>query len=315
MKIGVVGCGNVGFNTLMSFHKNGHDVKGYDLSKEIQEKIKRDIGVESVARDLRDLIACELVFICVPTDPVEESGEADLSIMEAVVGELSQLEGCREYNCAFVVQRSTCPPGTARLMSAKFLRTEYIVNPSFLHKHTQWKDTIEPERVAIAGSEDGVKKLKEVYDNFPGVRYVTSNYEEIELLKYVENSLDAVLISFWNEILRISDEIGIPRENFVNIIDKISERDKFSTTQRIPTGAFGMWCLPKDLSALLYSYGRNIDLNVLEAAKKTNEQIREKWGENETHGKLLWEFKGGRIRVSEAGRRKIEKQLHKGIDD
>lgn len=315
MKIGVVGCGNVGFNTLLSFYENGYEVKGYDLSNKIQDKIKRDIGVKSVARKIKELIECELIFICVPTDPVEDSGEADLSIMEAVVGELSQLEGDREYNCTVVVQRSTCPPGTARRMSTKFMRTEYVVNPSFLHKHTQWKDTIEPERVAIAGGEDGINKIKEVYQNFAGKRYITNNYEEIEFLKYIENSLDAVLISFWNEILQISDEIGIPRKNFVNIIDRISERDKFSTTQRIPTGAFGMWCLPKDLSALIYSYGRNINLNVLEATRKTNEQIREKWGENETHGKLLWEFEEGRIRVSETGRKKIIEQLLQGIDD
>ncbi|TDD25213.1 hypothetical protein E1287_37515 [Actinomadura sp. KC06] len=195
-----------------------------------------------------------------------------------------------------VVQRSTCPPGSAAVFSAALEHTPYAVNPSFLSKATQWEDSDRPPRIAYAGPSEAIEVLSEAYKTFTGVpTYISSSYEAVELLKYVENSIDAVLISLWNEYLHLSDELGLQRRFFVELANEITRRDRFATTLRVPGGSFGKWCLPKDLSALVgICEDLGITAHVLTGAHLTN-QVMKGCGENPSSTSELLAMAAGRV--------------------
>lgn len=273
MKIGVIGCGNVGYNWLKVLKLKGFEVLGYDISENVRQQIILNTGSKCLATDFSEMAICDIVFECVPTDQKNDSEECDLSIVESVVTKMASLENNLDYRCKVFVQRSTCPPGTAKKYSKFLKKTNYAVNPNFIRNNKQWEDTINPERIAIAGNKEAIELLKSVYKSFSAPLLILDNYEAIELLKYFENITDAVLISLWNEFLTISDDLNIPRYILIELIDSFVEREKFRTAIRIPGQAFGLQCLPKDLNALIYEF---IDkqLSVIQAASKTNEIMK-----------------------------------------
>jgi nucleotide sugar dehydrogenase len=305
MKVGIIGCGNVGFNTLKAFKVKGHQVLGFDISKAIQNKISAELGTECLAPNLANLISCDIVFECVPTEALNESGQCDLSILKSVVSDFSNLENSKAYNCQVFVQRSTCPPGTAREYGKFFKKTSYAVNPSFLMKKTQWEDSLNPIRIAYGGTQTAINLLNQVYEPFVSSisRFVTENVDAVELLKYIENITDAVLISLWNEFLLISNKLEMPRKDFIDVIETLVERPRFGTTVRIPGKAFGLGCLPKDLEAMIYEteqYGGSAF--VMRGAKEMNSFMEIREGANSIATPDLFDVINGKITLTDIGR-------------
>lgn len=303
MKVGIIGCGNVGFNTLKAFYKKDLTVIGYDTDKKIQQKLLNEFGKESVADGLIELISCTAVFVCVPTEPSVDSSKCDLSIFESIVKQFSLLENHKDYQCKVFVQRSTCPPKTANRYLTYFKKTNYVVNPSFLAKHTQWEDSINPVRIVYSGNQSAIQIMDAIYNNFNDTPKCSEmSHEAVELLKYVENSVDAVLISLWNEYLQISDSLNITRENFGVLIEILLQRPRFGTTFRVPGKAFGLWCLPKDIAALSYWAEENsIEVPVLNGAIKTNLIANTKYGVGSIPTTELFSVKKGVINIKEKG--------------
>lgn len=187
-----------------------------------------------------------------------------------------------------------------RKLLGEFSKTDYAVNPSFLRKKTQWEDSISPERIAIGGSSAAIALLEMIYRPFHSPFFVSESYELVELLKYFENVVDAVLISLWNEFLSIADHVGVPRREFSRLIDCMADRDKFRSVPRVPGQAFGMWCLPKDVTAIVYAFG-GLDINVIKAAITTNDSVRELYGENQNSGTEMFVFQEGRLKLTNLG--------------
>jgi len=93
--------------------------------------------------------------------------------------------------------------------------------------------------------------MAQVYAGFSAPRYESESRASVELLKYVENSLDSVLLSFWNEVLFYAMKVGLDSSDFAKMLSVFPDRPKFASTVRAPGKAFGMWCLPKDLTAIV----------------------------------------------------------------
>lgn len=305
MKIAVIGCGNVGFAHLVWMKKRGFDVLGYDINPKVQKRIGQTIGETCVAHELKNLVSCDSVHICVPTEP-SANGSADMSIYENVIyGLVSVLDNFRPIS---VIQRSTCPPGSADRYAKCFGdNISYGVNPSFLRKSSIIQDTEHPERVAIGGHGLSVLHMEEIYQDVNAPRYVTKNRTSVELLKYVENTLDAMLISYWNEILEYSVSLGLKTEEVIYLLEKIGDREKFQTVSRVPGKAFGLWCLPKDLRALIIEMKeKEVFPNLMEGILNTNVSFEEQTSIGLTPAQELWEMSGGHVRVLEEGKQQID---------
>lgn len=308
MKVAVVGCGNVGFAHLTWMKKRGYDVLGYDINPKVQIQIAETIGKSCVAYELKTLASCDSVHICVPTEPTAD-GSADMSIYESVInGLISVFDNHRQIS---VIQRSTCPPGSADRYAKYFGdNISYGVNPSFLRKSSIMQDTEHPERVAIGGQGLSLLHMEEIYRDVKAPRYVTENRTSVELLKYVENTLDAMLISYWNEILEYAVSLGLESNEVIYLLEKIGDREKFQSVSRVPGKAFGLWCLPKDLRALIIDMKKKeVYPSLMEGILNTNISFEKQVGIGLTPAQALWEMSDGNVRVLEEGKHQITEYM------
>lgn len=308
MKVAVVGCGNVGFAHLIWMKKRGYNVLGYDINPKVQRQIAETIGKSCVAYELKTLASCDSVHICVPTEPTVD-GSADMSIYESVInGLISVFDNHRQIS---VIQRSTCPPGSADKYAKYFGdNISYGVNPSFLRKSSIMQDTEHPERVAIGGQGLSVLHMEEIYRDVKAPRYVTENRTSVELLKYVENTLDAMLISYWNEILEYAVSLGLESNEVIYLLEKIGDREKFQSVSRVPGKAFGLWCLPKDLRALIIDMKKKeVYPSLMEGILNTNISFEKQVGIGLTPAQALWEMSDGNVRVLEEGKHQITEYM------
>lgn len=310
MKIVVVGCGKVGFSHLTWLKAQGHRVIGVDSDNSVCQRIQSDLGENCGMSQIVDLPHdVDAIHICVPTEPSID-GSCDLSIFEKVINDISN----RDWNkYPIVVQRSTCPVGTADRLARIIPDFPYAVNPSFLRKASIDEDNRHPERIAIGGEGEAAQHLLDIYSNSDAPKFITNNRSSVELLKYVENALDSILISFWNEILIYSKRLGIMADDFIRLLENVQDRPKFRTVSRVPGRAYGMWCLPKDIQALIQEMTRlGCPVGVLSGTSNTNSAAAEIFGEGNIPAKMLYTMKDCRLSVLEEGVKQIAAYLENG---
>ena len=120
--------------------------------------------------------------------------------------------------------------------------------------------------------------------------YIHTDTVTAEYIKYMNNTFFATKVSIMNEYYRLSQVLGVDWE---------TARYGFAADGRIgdshlhvpgPDGklGFGGVCFPKDINALI-SLGQtlNCPMNVLEAAWKTNLEVRPEQEWKELKGKAV----------------------------
>ncbi|HYN50233.1 MAG TPA: UDP-glucose 6-dehydrogenase, partial [Thermoleophilaceae bacterium] len=157
--IGVIGVGWVGLVTAACFAELGHEVFARDIVADKIEALSRgnvpihEPGLpELVAQnserlhfttDMTEVLEhARLLFVCVDTPPTY-SGDADLSRVEAVLGELG------DSTQHALVMKSTVPVGTGRSIQRRRPGTGYVSNPEFLQEGSAVKDFMKPDRVVL----------------------------------------------------------------------------------------------------------------------------------------------------------------------
>jgi len=69
--------------------------------------------LECAKVQIRDICACDIIFISVPT-PMNNNGSCYLKILESIITDISNLT---DLNDTLVVIRSTVPPGTSEKLN------------------------------------------------------------------------------------------------------------------------------------------------------------------------------------------------------
>src|ERR1700744_5693740 len=184
IKIAVVGSGYVGLVAAVCFAEMGHDVICVDNDERkvaalqggdtlihenyLPELLERYRNTK--VRFMTDLAEatreCEAIFIAVGT-PQSETGDADLSYVEAVACEIARsLDGYR-----VVVEKSTVPVYTNEWVTRSMERNgvarhlfDVVSNPEFLREGTAVVDFLHPDRIVIgADSDRAAEALKAIY--------------------------------------------------------------------------------------------------------------------------------------------------------
>ncbi len=257
--IGVIGVGWVGLVTATCFAELGHRVVARDIVAEkiaalqrgettihepgLDELLARNAERITFTTDMEDLLgAARLLFVCVDTPPTH-SGDADLSRVRSVVGELR--DGAEHV----LVMKSTVPAGTGTAIKRDLGEVSYVSCPEFLKEGSAVQDFLNPDRVVIGadpGDEEAGDLVEKLYAPLDGAR-VRTDVTSAEMIKLASNAFLAAKISFVNEIANVCEEVGADVRDVahgVGLDDRIGP--KF-----LQAGlGWGGSCFSKDVSAL-----------------------------------------------------------------
>ena len=172
---------------------------------------------------------CDLIFLTVGT-PKSKSGYIDLSMIKNASKNIG-ISLRHSSKKPIIVVKSTVIPGTTtnviRPLIEKSSRKkagkgfEIITNPEFLREGNVIDDTLKPHLVVIGGSnKNSVNRLKKFYRKLydSKIKFMTTNSQTAEMIKYANNSFLATKISFINQISSLCQ--SIPGTN----IDEVARR-------------------------------------------------------------------------------------------
>ena len=233
--IGVVGGGMVGRATARCFMEWGL-VKVYDSDP------------DRSTHKAEDVLACDLVFLCLPT-PQEPMGyRADTSAIESFLSPLAGSE-------ANLVLKSTVPVGTTRRLREEYRLPNLVHSPEFLTARCSLVDAQTPARNIVGGEYgDCSKTLTNLLSKrFPGVPVIQMTSDESELVKLVVNGFFSVKVAYFNEVRTLADQLGMSWDRVMRGVLSDGRIAHSHTQVPGPDGqrGFGGACLPKDLGNLI----------------------------------------------------------------
>lgn len=286
MNVSVIGIGYVGLVTGVSLAQFGHKVICVGRNKDKVRNMNQGLPpfyepnltllLKSVLKKKRfqattdlekSLLKSDITIIAVGTPTV--AGRIDLSQIKEVAKQVgTALKDKKSYH--LVAIRSTVVPNTTEKVVKPILEKyskkragEFglCMNPEFLREGNAVEDALNPDRIVI-GQYDikSGKTFALLYKNVKTTLLFT-NLQTAEMTKYAANALLATLISFSNEIARISEKV-----KDVDVLDvwRGVHLDKRLTPihgkRRIKPGilsyilsgcGYGGSCFPKDTKALI----------------------------------------------------------------
>ena len=291
MNICVVGTGYVGLVTGAVFADLGNDVVCVDNDRAKIDALKAgrmpiyETGLEEmVARNVEDrrlsfttdlgagIRHGDVIFIAVGT-PSKDSGETDLSHVEAVAAEIGR---CMD-RYKVVVNKSTVPVGTGELVrevigrhQPRPVEFDVVSNPEFLREGSAIEDTLRPDRIVIgAPTQQVAMTLVELYAPIERPMIIT-DLPSAEVIKYASNAFLAAKISFINAIANICEAAGAD----VTHVMKGMGLDPRIGGAFLQAGlGYGGSCFPKDVDSLIHTAGRlGYDFKLLRSIVEINRE-------------------------------------------
>jgi UDPglucose 6-dehydrogenase len=291
MNICVVGTGYVGLVTGAVFADLGNDVICVDKVRAKIDSLKAgrmpiyEPGLEEmVARNVEDgrlsfttdLVAAvgqsDVIFIAVGTPP-RETGETDLSHVEAVAAEIGRVMD--RYKV--IVNKSTVPVGTGELVREVIaqhqthpVEFDVVSNPEFLREGSAIEDTLRPDRIVIgAPNQHAAMRLVELYAPLERPMIIT-DLPSAEVIKYASNAFLASKISFINAIANVCESAGAD----VTQVMKGMGMDARIGAAFLQAGlGYGGSCFPKDVDSLIHTAGRlGYDFKLLKSVVDINRE-------------------------------------------
>ena len=266
-RIGIVGKGFVGSAVAHGFSASC----GYNAEIRIYDK---DPSRRSHSLD-ETVNSSDFIFISVPT-PANSNGENDLSILNRVLEDINSIN---KSSSNIILVRSTIIPGTTEELQKKFKNLRLVFNPEFLTERSANFDFINQTRIILGGSKKNTDLVSRLYRDRFGehLPVVQTDFQTAESIKYMNNLFFATKVSFLNEMYLMVNKVNGNWDDAIAgfILDGRIGHSHINVPG--PDGKFGFGgsCFPKDIQALI-AFGDKIgvNMNVLEAAWKTNLEVR-----------------------------------------
>jgi UDPglucose 6-dehydrogenase len=333
MRIAVVGSGYVGLVAGACFADLGHDVILVDNDerklaalkngqvpiheKFLPELLNRHRGQRlTFSNDLHEAVRLSsAIFVAVGTPPTER-GEADLSYVESVAGEISG--AINDYKV--IVEKSTVPVYTSEWVRKIILRNgtdpesfDVASNPEFLREGTAVTDFLFPDRIVIGcDSERSADLLREIYApltagtyyqradaipqpdraSIPALIIVTST-KSAELIKHASNAFLAMKISFINAVASVCESVGA---NVNQVVHGVGTDSRIGPRFLNPGIGYGGSCFPKDVMAFrAVARECGYDFRLLDEVMHINEDQRQRFLRKVRSA--LWTLRGKNLGV------------------
>ncbi len=271
----IIGQGYVGLPLAMEVTRSGMKCIGVDISEARVAQANRgesyildvsdeelsaavEAGLYEATTDYARVAEADAISICVPT-PLRKTRDPDISYIQ------SALEGLRAHlkKPCLIVLESTTYPGTTDEIIVDMLTEEGLTLDEDVFV------AFSPERVDPGNATYGLKNTPKVmggvtptstelaatlYGRFVEHVHTVGNAREAEMVKLLENTFRAVNIALVNEMMLMSDRMGI---NIWNVIEAAGTKP-FGFMKFTPGPGIGGHCIPLDPTYLSWkakSYG------------------------------------------------------------
>ncbi len=331
--IAVVGSGYVGLVAAVCFAELGHNVICVDND---QKKVDALKGGDSLIHEehLPELLnryrnnrvtfttdlgrattAADSIFIAVGT-PQSETGDADLSYVEAVACEIARhLDSYK-----VIVEKSTVPVYTNEWIRRTVERNggnsgmfDVVSNPEFLREGTAVQDFLHPDRIVVgADSTRAAKVLSAIYKPLTdGSYYATPNAiagrfnqstppallftstKSAEIIKHASNAFLAMKISFINAVANLCEAADA---NVEQVATGIGLDSRIGPKFLRPGIGYGGSCFPKDVAAFRsVAESLGVDFSLLTEVEKINAEQKRRFLRKVRAA--LWTLRGKRLAV------------------
>ena len=333
VQIAVVGSGYVGLVAAVCFAEMGHDVICVDND---ERKVAALQGGDTLihedhlpgllqryrntkVRFMSDLAEAtresDAIFIAVGT-PQTETGDADLSYVEAVACEIAR--SITSYKV--IVEKSTVPVYTNEWIRRAMERNgverhlfDVASNPEFLREGTAVVDFLHPDRIVVgADDERAAAVLEDIYAPLTSGTYYSkpdaiagcftpsappplllTSTKSAEIIKHASNAFLALKISFINAVSNLCEATDANVEQVANGMGLDS---RIGPRFLSPGIGYGGSCFPKDVAAFRsVAEQLGLDFNLLVEIEKINNQQKKRFLSKIRAA--LWTLRGKRIGV------------------
>ena len=349
VKISVVGSGYVGLVAAVCLAEIGHDVTCVDNDPVKIDALKQGIAIihedhlpELLAKHTGKNLhfttelagateASEAIFIAVGT-PQSDSGDADLSYVEAVASEVAR--SMKGYTV--IVEKSTVPvytnewirrtverngerhrelqpAGPGEVPSAEQNSFDVASNPEFLREGSAILDFLHPDRIVVgADSAPAAKLLQEIYEPLTGGEYygredalsgrftpnsppplLLTSTKSAEIIKHASNAFLAMKISFINAVANLCEAADA---DVLQVAQGMGLDDRIGPRFLSPGIGYGGSCFPKDVAAfrsVAEQFG--LDFNLLTEVEKINRNQQKRFFAKVRSA--LWTLRGKKLAV------------------
>jgi UDPglucose 6-dehydrogenase len=333
MRIAVIGSGYVGLVSAVCFAEIGHEVISVDNDsakiaalergevpiheRNLPELLQRHLGgrlrfSSSIAQAVQE---SQAIFITVGT-PQSETGEADLSYVEAVAYEIASAIKSPKL----VIEKSTVPVSTCESLRKTLLLNgapsglfSVASNPEFLREGTAVTDFLYPDRIVVgADDEFSASLLKAIYQPLTSGDYysephaiphsghshakaplILTTAKSAELIKHASNAFLAMKISFINAVANISEAVGADIQQVCAGIGSDSRIGPKFLNAGI---GYGGSCFPKDVRAFhAVATQCGYDFGLLGEVTRINDEQRRRFVKSVRAA--LWTLRGKKLAV------------------
>jgi UDPglucose 6-dehydrogenase len=331
--IAVVGSGYVGLVAAVCFAEIGHSVICVDnderkvaalqsgdtlihedhlpelLERYRNTKIRFTTDLAEATRE------CDAIFIAVGT-PQSETGDADLSYVEAVACEIARC--LTSYKV--IVEKSTVPVYTNEWIRRSIERNgvarnlfDVVSNPEFLREGTAVVDFLHPDRIVVgADSERAAALLSAIYAPLTAGGYysqpgaiagrcttaqppplLNTSIKSAEIIKHASNAFLALKISFINAVSNLCEATDA---NIEQVARGMGLDSRIGPRFLSPGIGYGGSCFPKDVAAFRsVAEQLGIDFSLLIEVEKINVQQKKRYLSKVRSA--LWTLRGKRLGV------------------
>jgi UDPglucose 6-dehydrogenase len=333
VSIAVVGTGYVGLVAAVCFAEMGHSVTCVDSDEQkvralkagqppIHEQYLPELlqrhgnGSVRFTTSLHDATqSAEAVFIAVGT-PQSDTGEADLSYVEAVACEIAR--SVSSYSV--IVEKSTVPVYTnewiRRIMERNGVNSsdfDVASNPEFLREGTAIADFLHPDRVVIGSDSDrAAEVLERIYAPLTTGGYyertgcipgrcsaaappplLRTSAKSAEIIKHASNAFLATKISFINAVANLCEAVDA---NVEDVARGMGMDARIGEKFLKPGIGYGGSCFPKDVAAFrMVSEQAGVDFALLTEVEKINSAQKRRFVAKVRSA--LWTLRGKRLAV------------------
>jgi UDPglucose 6-dehydrogenase len=333
MRIAVVGSGYVGLVAAVCFAEMGHKVICVDNDPrrvaalsggdtliheaylpELLERHRntRVYFTSDLAEATRE---SQAIFIAVGT-PQSETGDADLSYVEAVASEIAR--SVTAYKV--IIEKSTVPVYTNEWIrkviernGVNFELFDVVSNPEFLREGTAVSDFLHPDRIVV-GSDTAraAAVLADIYapltsgsyyrqpDHIPGMcssgsppPLLDTSTKSAEIIKHASNAFLALKISFINAVANLCEAADA---NVEQVARGMGLDRRIGQRFLRPGIGYGGSCFPKDVAAFrAVAAQMGVDFSLLTEVEKINVTQRKRFLSKVRSA--LWTLRGKRLAV------------------